>query len=120
MDPGELYATYPRNGFTGVPAYFARDAGNLVFGPTPDSTYSIAGTYYAKLPALSGTNTSNWLITDVPDLIFAAAMREASAYMQDAEAVAFWEAKYQAYKSQIQMKDDAEQFSGAPALVKLG
>jgi hypothetical protein len=110
----ELYALYPRNGYTGQPAAFARDGTNLVFGPSPDSNYTLAGTYYAKLPALGPSNTSNWLITDAPDLILAAAMKEAAAYTMDADAVGYWEDRYQSYKAQVQSQDDREWFSGSP------
>src|SRR5690349_9986850 len=79
----DLYSLYPRNGYTGSPRMFARDGSNLVFGPTPDANYTLAGTYYAKLPALGPANTSNWLITDAPDLILAATMKEAAAYTMD-------------------------------------
>lgn len=114
----DLYSLYPRNGYTGQPYAFARDGTNLVFGPTPDADYTLAGTYYAKLPALSGTNTSNWLITDVPDLILAATMKEAAAYTMDAEAVQYWEDRYQTYKGQVQGQDDREWFSGSPPVAR--
>lgn len=114
----ELYAIYPRNGVTGQPYAFARDGSNLVFGPSPDTNYTLAGTYYAKLPALSPSNTSNWLITDAPDLILAAAMKEAAAYTMDADAVGYWEDRYQSYKAQVQAQDDREWFSGSPPVAR--
>lgn len=114
----ELYALYPRNGYTGQPRAFARDGANLVFGPAPDADRSLAGTYYAKLPPLSATNTTNWIITDVPDLILAASMKEAAAYTMDAEAVGYWEDRYQSYKSQVQGQDDREGLSGSPPVAR--
>jgi len=114
----ELYSLYPRNGSTSQPRAFARDGANLVFGPEPDADYTLAGTYYAKLPSLGPANTSNWLITDVPDLILAAAMKEAAAYTMDAEAVQYWTDRYLTYKAQVQAQDDREWFSGSPPVAR--
>lgn len=114
----DLYAIYPRNGYTGQPYAFARDGSNIVFGPAPDSNYTLAGTYYAKLTALGPANTSNWLITDVPDLILAASMKEAAAYTMDADAVGYWEDRYQTYKLQVQDQDMREAFSGSPPVAR--
>jgi len=35
---------------------------------TPDAIYDITGVYYQKIPALSSGNTTNWLLTDYPEL----------------------------------------------------
>lgn len=112
-----IYWNYPTRSADGTPQFFAREAENLIFGPYPDSNYTIKGVYYKKLPALSGSNTTNWLTTDVPDLILFASLCEASPYLQDDPRVALWEKKYEEVRRRVQRQDDQEEFSGSPLQV---
>lgn len=109
-----IYHRYPTRSADRKPIYFAREAENLIFGPYPDSAYTVKGTYYKRLPALSGTNTTNWLITDAPDLILFAALLEAEPYLRDDPRIEIWGNKYVATKNRIQKQDEAEEFSGSP------
>lgn len=40
----------------------------LKFAPTPDDNYALTLTYYSKIPALSDSNTTNWLLSYDPEL----------------------------------------------------
>lgn len=40
----------------------------LKFLPQPASEYNLDIIYYSRIPALSGSNTTNWLLTDYPEL----------------------------------------------------
>lgn len=64
------YAAYT----TGQPRAYAINDGQFVFGPQPDTTYTAEIVYYAKIPALSVSNTTNWLLTAHPDLYLAQCM----------------------------------------------
>lgn len=64
------YAAYT----TGQPRAYAINDGQFVFGPQPDTTYTTEIVYYAKIPALSVSNTTNWLLTAHPDLYLAQCM----------------------------------------------
>ena len=44
----QLYAKYPRSLATGIPKWISQDGANFVFGPMPNGTYTLNGTYYAK------------------------------------------------------------------------
>lgn len=110
--------TYPTG--TGVPQYFARDLGNLVFGPSPASGYSIVGTYYKRLPALSDSNQTNWFITNAPDLLLFGALSEAQAYYKADARIATWQAKFEEILSQVQGEDNREALSGGPLTVRVG
>lgn len=109
-----IYANYPTRSADGKPVAIAREAENFIFGPYPDSTYTIKGVYYKKLPALSGSNTTNWLITDAPDLILFASLCEAAPWMQDDARIPIWEQKYEQIKERIRRQDIDEEFSGSP------
>lgn len=109
----ELYSQYPTRASDGKPAVFAREGENFIFGPYPDSAYTIKGTYYKKLTALSDANTTNWLITDAPDLILFASLTEAKAFLMDDNRIPLWEARYQSAKDRIQSQDKKEEYSGS-------
>lgn len=109
-----IYHNYPTRSSDSTPRFFAREAGNFIFGPYPDSTYTVKGVYYKKLTALSGSNTTNWLTDDVPDLILFASLCEAAPWLADDPRIPTWERKYALLKDQIQRQDDDEEFSGSP------
>jgi hypothetical protein len=51
---------YPTRSSSGKPLYIGRQGSNFVFGPYPDSSYTVAGVYYKRLDPLSGANETNW------------------------------------------------------------
>lgn len=109
----QLYSQYPTRSSGGKPRYFAREAETFVFGPYPDSTYTIKGVYYKKLTVLSDSNTTNWLITDAPDLILFAALVEAKIFIMDDPRITLWNARYEAARAAITQQDRDEEFSGS-------
>jgi hypothetical protein len=109
-----IYANYPTRSADSKPMFFAREGTNFVFGPYPDSAYTLTGSYYKRLDALSDSNTTNWLITDAPDLILFATLCEAAPWLMNDERVALWEKKYDQIMRRIQRNDEQEEFSGSP------
>lgn len=109
-----IYHRYPTRSADGTPRYFAREAENFIFGPYPDSNYTVKGTYYKKLAALSGTNTTNWFITDAPDLLLFGTLLQAMPYLENDPRMETWGNMYAAAKDRVQREDDNEEFSGSP------
>jgi hypothetical protein len=108
-----IYQNYPTRSSDASPKYFAREAENFIFGPYPDSGYTIKGVYYKQLDALSDSNTTNWFTTNAPDLLLWAALCEAEPFMKNDARIAVWESKYDTTKNRIQKADDNEEFSGS-------
>lgn len=98
---------------TGTPKFFARDGDSLKFGPTPDADTPLIGRYYKRLTALSDSNTTNWFITNAPDLLRYGALCEAAPYMQDDERIAVLEGKYQTAKNRVARTDRRETGGGS-------
>ena len=99
---------------------FAREGETLIFGPYPDSAYTIKGRYYKKLDALSDSNTTNWFITNAPDLLRYAALCEAAPYIQNDARINVFESKYQMAKERIKRTDRMEATSGSLITAKAG
>jgi len=77
---------------TGKPKYFSI-ADVVEFDVTPDSAYAYEMTYYPGIPALSVSNTTNWLLTKFPDVYLSASLFWANRYLMSEEA-AGWAAQY--------------------------
>lgn len=82
-----------------------------------DGSSQLTGVYFAKIPALSDSNTTNWLLTAYPDVYLAAGLAEASFYVKDVEAAAMWTAKADALISEINRTAHKDQFSGPVRVV---
>ena len=63
--------------------------------PTPNADLDLDLVYYAKIPALSDSNTTNWLLTKSPDLYLYSALLEAAPYLKDDDRVQLWAAARQ-------------------------
>ena len=66
-----------------------------VFAPIPDDTYSIELSYCQRIPALSDTNPTNWLLNLYPDAYLYAALCEAQPYMIGDARLPVFEQRYQ-------------------------
>lgn len=115
-----IYTNYPTRSGSGKPVFFAREGDNVIFGPYPDSAYTVNGRYYKKLDALSDSNTSNWFITNAPDLLRYGALCEAAPYMADDPRIVVWERKYEQVKQRIKATERREATSGSLINMRAG
>ena len=111
-DPLFIYERYPTRSSSGKPSYIAREGSNFIFGPYPDSAYTIKGIYYARLDALSASNTTNWFTANAPGILLFAALCEAEPFLRNDLRVQLWQAKYEMEKEGIEREERNEQFSG--------
>ena len=98
----------------GQPAYYTITGTQLEFIPAPDTTYSAELTYYAKIPALSDSNTSNWLLAYAPDLYLYGALMEAAPYLKDDERLPVWSQMYISSLGDIEVADQRASVSSTP------
>ena len=63
----------------------------LLLAPAPSEVGSVIKiTYYQRLPALSVSATTNWLLTAHPDLYLFGTLTVASAFLKDDERTGIW------------------------------
>lgn len=113
-----LYANYGYQSGSGIPTYIARDGTNFIFGPYPDSTYTVKGTYYARLTAISGSGV-NALFTANPDLYLMACLAEAEMILGRDPRIAIWDAKYQRILADVNGEDKTEDQSGSHLQIRV-
>lgn len=115
-----IYSAYTVRAPQGLPAYVAREGSNFIFGPYPDSAYSIQGTYYQKAALLSSGATTNWIVLNAPHLLLAACLRKANLFIKDADFLATWDAEYSSELQKLVDRDKAERWSAATMQIELG
>lgn len=76
---------------TGRPTHYAVTAQSLELYPTPDVPYTASLVYHGRIPALSATNTTNWLLTEAPDVYLYGACLHSAPYLKDDQRIAVWE-----------------------------
>lgn len=75
---------YP-TGQAGLPQHFTIVGSNLYTYPKTSDNVEL--TYYAMIPALSDSNTTNWLLTKAPGIYLRASLMQAAEFIkEDAEA----------------------------------
>ena len=71
------------------PEVFSLVAGNILFGPTPDSVYEVELDYFA-FEVLSDSNTTNWLLTYAEDIYLYGSLVQAEPYLGADERIMTW------------------------------
>jgi hypothetical protein len=97
---------------SGKPLYFSIVGSQFRLLPIPDGAYTAELVYYAKLAKLSNTNTTNWLLTQAPDVYLYGSLLQAAPYLQDDARIPVWSSLYQAGLDQLQIADDRGSTSG--------
>lgn len=112
-----LDTKFPNNSYTGTPVVYSIEGQQILFGPVPDSAYSVSVLYYKRLDPLSTTPT-NWLLTNHPGVYLWAALAESAPFLKDDERALVWEMKYKSVMESLQKSDDDGQFSGSVMKVR--
>lgn len=112
-----IYERYPIRSGSGVPAFIARDGSNFIFGPYPDGTYTVKGTYYKRLSAIQSSASA--LVTSYPDLYLMACLAESEPLIGRDKRLPIWESKYRMIRDSIMAEETNSRFGG-PLSVRVG
>ncbi len=111
--------TYTVNFSQTVASEAMSGGGNVfIFGPFPDSGYSVQGVYYQATGMLSVINNVNWLITHVPWLLHAACMVEVGKFLRNQATIDQWTAVYQARLPSLVEADKAERWAASTMAIE--
>lgn len=75
---------------SGQPRYFTIFGTEMELAPTPAEAHTLEMVYRANIPALTASNTTNWLLTLAPDAYLYGALLEAAPYMKDRSLIDVW------------------------------
>jgi len=104
---------------SGNPRYYAITAGEIEVYPVPDGTYTSELYYYGKTPALSDSNTSNWILEHHPDAYLYGSLIHSAVYLKEDERIQVWAALYQSAIDAINQESEKAKFSGSGLRMKI-
>lgn len=100
----------------GKPKFFAVVGAEFQFFPAPEQAYAAELTYWQRLPALSLTNPTNWLLTINPDAYLYGALLQSAPYLKDDDRVAVWSGAFMTILADICAADKLERNSSYQAV----
>jgi hypothetical protein len=74
----------------GKPQFYTIVGDTIEVVPVPDGTYQIELTYYKRIPRLSNSATSNWLLELNPDLYLYGTLVASAPYLKEDERLPMW------------------------------
>jgi hypothetical protein len=83
--------------------------------PIPDSVYTLKLTYFGKIPALSDSNTTNFLLSNYPQVYLYGALVEAQPYIMNDERLTTWISLYNEAVQLVIRDDEQGRYSGRTA-----
>lgn len=97
--PADVMQTYRQaSNAAGPPRYYALNGTSsgrdFEHYPTPDQAYTATLAFYAKIPALTTTNTTNWVLDEFPDAYLYGTLLQAAPFLRDAEQMGVWNAGF--------------------------
>lgn len=104
---------------TGIPTHFAHVGEQLEVYPTPSGTFDVELLYFKDIPALSDSNTTNWLLTDYPDVYLYGALMQSAPYLDDDQRMQVWSTLYGNAVQSINQESKKSRYSGAGMRVRI-
>ena len=103
---------------SGDPIYYSIVGTDIEIVPT-QSAASVDILYWAKIPALSTANTTNWLLTAYPDLYLSECLRQVAIYTKDDASVARYGQQVSDSIQTIKRNDVSKRWAG-PLVMRAG
>lgn len=103
----------------GTPMYYCHSGNTIELYPTPDESTELELLYYAKIPALSDGNTSNWLLADSPDIYLYGALAHTAGYLHEDARIGTWGQLYAAAVQRLNLSSEKARFSGSGLTMKI-
>lgn len=109
-----------KHGMTsGRPQYYAVTGEQFEFLPAPDATYNAELVYFAELETLSDENTSNWLLSDAPDVYLYGTLAHSAPFLGEDARIQVWSSLYEAALAGLNRASDTARYSGTGLRMKL-
>lgn len=104
---------------SGKPMFYALTAGEIEVYPAPDATYTTELYYIARIPALSDSNTTNWLLDSYRDAYLYGALIHSAPYLKEDARIQTWAALYQSAVDAINTESEKGKFGGSGLRLKI-
>jgi hypothetical protein len=94
------------SGLTSTTRYYTIINGAFQVLPVPTAAVSYDLRYYAKIPALSASNASNWLLLKSPDLYLYSALLGATVFLKDDDRLPLWAGAWNEITEDMKMESE--------------
>ena len=109
----EIYDRLWGGSTQGTPKFYTILANGVSLGPIPASVQEVEMLFYKKFDNLSVSTTTNWMITNAPDIYLYGSMLEAEPFIMNDERVPLWAQALQQGISDLQEQDNKDRHSGS-------
>lgn len=103
--------------FTQVAAYSLMN-GAIELVPPPSDDVEIEMVYYGKIPALTDSNTTNWLLTKAPDVYLYGALVHAAPFLMDDQRIPVFGNIYLKRVEELNQEAQKSLHSGSPLITR--
>ncbi len=101
------------------PTHYALVGETFELFPTPDQEYEIQLIYYERIPKLSDSNTSNWLLEIAPDAYLHGALMQSAPYLKDDARMQVWGSIYATALATVNLDNEKARFGGSGIRMKV-
>lgn len=105
-------------GDAGYPLYYTLVADEIEVAPAPSTSVTVEMLYRAKVPALA-TNSTNWLLTEHPDLYLFASLAQALPWLEGDPRAQSWVDTAARLLADANAQDERARYSGGPLTRRL-
>lgn len=106
LQPQSYQFIKSRQSSTGVPAFYTTVGDNIVLAPTAQQQYDMELVYYAPLATLNISQETNWLTTNVPEILLFGALLEAALFLKDDNRAQVWGSRYEEVKRSLEAQEE--------------
>ncbi|AUQ64429.1 phage adaptor protein [Phaeobacter inhibens] len=119
VSDAEMAAMRAASADTGSPCFYAFTAGQIELYPAPDGAYTLEHVFKAAVPALSDSNTENWLLDEAPDAYLYGALIHSAPHLVEDARLSTWGALYTSAIDGLQKESDKARHSGTGLKIKV-
>jgi len=114
LPPEQFYVKFPilTNSSISPSRYYTIEGASIILSDQV-TTNSVKILYYQKIPALTALNTTNWLLSNHPDIYLYATLLEAYDIIKNDQQSQKWNAKTIANIEQLMISDKHGKYAGS-------
>ena len=106
------------NNSAGQPVYYAMVDDSIELAPTPDAEYTLQLTYYAKISALSDSNTSNFVSVSHPDVYLYGALKHASIFLMEDDRIPMFTQQFEKALEEMRLEQEKAAFGKGSLMMR--
>lgn len=99
---------------SGTPRAYCVIGTDLEIAPVPSEAMDLEIAYQARIPALSVSAPTNWLLTSHPDIYLYATLMQTAPYLHEDERVAVWRGLYDGLCNDFERAEANKRYSASP------